>query len=66
MGGDHACVMVVGHNPGIAYLVELLTGADEPMPTAALAHVELPISQWTELDESTEGKLVNVWIPREL
>jgi phosphohistidine phosphatase len=66
MGGDHACVMVVGHNPGIAYLVELLTGADEPMPTAALAQVELPINQWTELDESTEGKLVNVWIPREL
>jgi phosphohistidine phosphatase len=65
-GGDTTRVMVVGHNPGIEYLVELLTDVDERMPTGALAQVELPIEQWTELDEEVRGRLVNVWRPKEL
>jgi hypothetical protein len=36
------------------------------MPTAALAQVNLPIEQWTELDEEVKGKLVNVWRPKDL
>ena len=36
-------VMVVGHNPGMADLVEELTGTFDAFPTAALAHVRLPI-----------------------
>ena len=65
-GGNYQRVMVVGHNPGIEYLVELLTDVDERMPTCALAQVELPIEQWTELNEEVMGKLVNVWRPKEL
>jgi phosphohistidine phosphatase len=65
-GGDTTRVMVVGHNPGVEYLVELLTDVDERMPTGALARVELPIEQWTELDEEVRGRLVNVWRPKEL
>lgn len=65
-GGDYERVMVVGHNPGIEYLVDLLTDVDERMPTAALAQVELPIAQWTDLDDEVVGKLVNVWRPKEL
>jgi phosphohistidine phosphatase len=66
VGGDYERVMVVGHNPGIEYLVELLTDVGERMPTAALAQVDLPIEQWAELDEEVKGKLVNVWRPKEL
>ena len=65
-GGDYERIMVVGHNPGIEYLVDLLTDVDERMPTGALAQVELPITQWTELDDAVRGKLVNVWRPKEL
>lgn len=61
-----ACVMVVGHNPGLEMLVEQLSGADEFMATATLAHIELPIEDWSELNEQTQGKLVNLWRPREL
>lgn len=60
------CVMVVGHNPGVSELLERLTGDQEQMPTAALAQILLPIKSWRELNEATEGQLVNLWRPREL
>ncbi len=63
---DYQCVMVIGHNPGLEELVETLTSAAEAMPTAALAQVELPIKRWRDLNDETEGKLVNVWRPREV
>ncbi len=59
-------VMVVGHNPTMEQLVRHLTGQIEPMPTAALAHIELPIEQWENLDFNTRGKLVNLWTPKTL
>jgi phosphohistidine phosphatase len=58
--------MIVGHNPDVEELVHLLTGRDVPMPTAALAQVELPIDDWTELDNDAPGKLHNLWRPRDL
>ncbi|MCP4424375.1 MAG: histidine phosphatase family protein [Chloroflexi bacterium] len=59
-------VMVVGHNPGMEELLEVLTGLWERMPTAALAQLSLPISHWRELDEYVETELVNLWRPKEL
>ena len=35
-------VMLVGHNPGLEELVDLLTGESAWLPTAALAQVTLP------------------------
>jgi len=63
---DVESVMIVGHSPTVEELVELLTGRDEAMPTAALARVELPIDGWAELAPSTPGKLKNLWRPRDL
>jgi phosphohistidine phosphatase len=59
-------VMVVGHNPGIEELIEELTGLWERMPTAAIAAIELRIDQWSELTQNIDGKLINLWIPREI
>jgi phosphohistidine phosphatase len=42
-------VLLVGHNPGIEQLVLFLTGADERMPTAALAAITCDIDQWGKL-----------------
>jgi phosphohistidine phosphatase len=58
--------MVVGHNPGLEELLELLTGEYQRLPTAALAQVELPIQSWAELSEETQGELANLWRPKEL
>ena len=60
------CVMVVGHNPGIEEFLSSLTDIDEYLPTAALAQVEIEIFGWNNLDEYLEGKLINLWRPRDL
>ena len=62
----HQCVMVVGHNPTMELLVRLLTKEIATMPTAALAHIELPIQNWRLLDINTRGILVNLWKPKTL
>ena len=59
-------VMIVGHNPGLEQLVEQLTGERQDLPTAALAQIGLPIDQWRDLKQSTQGTLVGLWRPKEL
>ena len=59
-------VMIVGHNPGLEQLVEQLTGERQDLPTAALAQIGLPIDQWRNLKQSTQGTLVSLWRPKEL
>jgi phosphohistidine phosphatase len=57
------CALVVGHNPDLEELVEILTGESVRLPTAALAHMKLDIQDWQDLEE--QGKLANLWTPRE-
>jgi phosphohistidine phosphatase len=60
-----ACVLIVGHNPGLENLVHLLSGHDGGLPTAALAQLELPIAHWCELSTATGATLRNLWLPKE-
>jgi len=57
---------MVGHNPGISQLLWRLTGSDEDFPTAALAQIEIPIDDWSDLAETIRGRLIQFWRPREL
>lgn len=66
LGDDIDTAMVVGHNPGLEELLELLTGERLPLPTAALAQVDLPIAYWAELRQRVRGRLVNLWRPKEI
>jgi len=59
-------VMIVGHNPGMEELVADLTGQTEHFSTANIAHVELPISSWSQLTEDTTGTLRHLWRPKEI
>lgn len=63
---DVQIVMVVGHNPGMEELVDLMADEREPFTTANIAQIELPISSWTELSLESEGKLANLWRPKEV
>lgn len=55
-------VLIVGHNPGMEDLVEMLTCRPTEMPTAALALVELNIEQWDALrDAKPTATLVEHW-----
>lgn len=53
-------VLLVGHNPAVAELVEALTGEWVPMPTAALAVVDVPT--WSDAGPGT-GRLVTAGRP---
>jgi phosphohistidine phosphatase len=59
-------VMVIGHNPGLESLLPLLTGRVESLPTAAIAHLVLPIDHWKELNKHTKAELIEIWRPKEL
>jgi phosphohistidine phosphatase len=63
--GEKACVMIVGHNPGLEDLVARLTAETERMPTAALACVEFQIDRWKDIEDG-EGKLVWLLTPKQL
>jgi phosphohistidine phosphatase len=63
---DVRSVMVVGHNPGVEELLEVLTGQWERMPTAALAHVVLDVPSWADVNSARYGRLVTVWRPKQL
>jgi phosphohistidine phosphatase len=58
-------VMVVGHNPGLEEFLRVLVGEIKPLPTAALAQVDLPLESWQDLTASTRGKLVRLLRPSE-
>jgi phosphohistidine phosphatase len=59
-------VLIVAHNPGLEELLYELTGESARMPTSALAQVELPVDQWLDLDDDTEGKMIKLWRVKEL
>lgn len=46
---DRKSVLLVGHNPGMEELLGLLTGAEQHMPTAALAKVVLNSKKWDKI-----------------
>ena len=58
-------VMLVGHNPGLENLIRALTGEIHPMPTAALAVIDLEANRWSEINSST-GKLRTLIRPKEV
>lgn len=59
-------VMVIGHNPGLETLLQLLSNRIESLPTAVVAHMVLPITSWSQLTIDTTGELVDIWKPKEV
>jgi phosphohistidine phosphatase len=56
--------MLVGHNPGVEGLIRFLTGQLEPMPTGALAIVDLDIDDWDQVNIA-RGRVREVIRPSE-
>lgn len=59
-----SCILLVGHNPGIEGFIRYLTGKLEPMPTAALAVIEIDVDSWGEVTGGC-GRLKEVIRPRD-
>ena len=73
-GGDAQTLMLVGHNPSVEGLANLLVGTGDPAalaglqrkyPTAALAVIDFEIVAWHEIAPST-GTLTSFIRPKKL
>jgi phosphohistidine phosphatase len=60
-------LFLIGHNPGLTDLVNLVCGVTvlANLPTAGFAHLSLAISSWSQLDHGC-GRLHTKLLPREL
>ncbi len=59
-------VMVIGHNPGLESLLQMLTGEVESLPTASIAYLEVPIDRWGDISEEVPVKKWEKWKPKEV
>ncbi len=59
-------VLVIGHNPGLESLLQMLTDHLDCLPTSAIAHLKVPVRSWSALTPQIIAELENVWRPREL
>ena len=58
-------VLIVGHNPGLEALLQLLTSRIESLSTGAMAYLVLSVKHWQDLNKDTQGELIQLWLPRE-
>lgn len=65
-GGCFDRILIVGHNPEMETFLAMLTGNQEKMPTAALAHLQLFIDQWKDISSIHVGDCISLWKPKEL
>jgi phosphohistidine phosphatase len=66
LSDDYVRVLIVGHNPGLEELVEMLTGEIRLMPTCSLAHIKLRVGKWSDIDNKIKGQVAGTWRPRDL
>lgn len=62
---DVETVLLVGHNPGLEALTQVFGGKIVALPTAAVAHLQMPVEKWSEIRLSTCGELAHLWVPKE-
>jgi phosphohistidine phosphatase len=58
--------MVIGHNPGLDYFLELVCDECGHMSTASVAYIKYSVERWLDLRTETMGELLHFWKPREI
>lgn len=59
-------VLVVGHNPGLETVLQIMCGKVESLPTGAIAYLQIPIRKWKVLNSHIDVHLVKIWRPKDL
>jgi len=59
-------VLVIGNNPGLEELVEMLTGEFHIMSTCSLVYIRLGVGRWLDIDYEIKGHLAGIWYPPDL
>jgi phosphohistidine phosphatase len=63
LSDDYVRVLIIGHNPGLEELVEMLTGEIHLMPTCSMVHVKLSVDKWSDIDNKIKGQVAEIWRP---
>jgi phosphohistidine phosphatase len=60
-------VLIVGHNPGVEELIEMLTGEIHIIPTCTLAQIEFDTEKWSAILRglTDRGRLIEILRPGE-
>jgi phosphohistidine phosphatase len=58
-------VVIIGHNPGMEELLEVLTGEEQEMATATLAEIALKVEKWNAVHQHS-GRLKFLVKPKSL
>ncbi len=58
-------IAAFGHNPGISEFANILTREGLSLSTAAVAIIEVGIDSWSELSFDSDGRLIDLWTPRD-
>ena len=59
-------LLLVGHNPILENLIELITNELIIMETCSLVHIVLPITTWREIKTNPNGELIKLVTINEL
>ena len=59
-----ATALIVGHNPGFEYVLELFGSEFVSLPPAGWGAVDLDVEAWSDVDRSTTGVLTEFWTPQ--
>ena len=59
-------VLVIGHNPGMESLLQMLTDKVESLPTGGLACIKVPVRAWKALNGEIISHLDSLYRPRDL
>ena len=57
---ENKIVLLVGHNPILENLLEIITNELRIMKMCSLAHIVLSINSWIEIRTQTKGKLIEL------
>ncbi len=58
---DVNCALVIGHNPGLQTLYQMLSWDIGPLHATSVACVQLPIDSWKELDINSTSEDFSLW-----
>jgi len=59
-------VLVIGHNPGMESVLQILTGQIIALPAAAAANISLLSDSWKSLGLENSAELIQLWRPKDL
>jgi phosphohistidine phosphatase len=59
------CALVIGHNPGLQTLYQMLSWDIGSLQTTSIACIQIPVDRWIELDFNCTSEDFDLWVLKE-